>query len=300
MMAPPDMLLFRTRRFCVIGIGRGSEDRQRNLEALTVEKEKKDTPSAPSPNRQDNNKKLHVFLDINEPYTRQMILKAFQDRAPYFNITLGPGFGNDEVAMPSSCHFQWAEYERIDWTSVLAGRHGASSYCVRKGLSRKAQLAYYTSRYIGKQQSINNKNGSNKTHKNDVDILRKAMPHTLILDTWPVWDDASTNRHHGDNKKDSSTFQGQRQELANMLIHGTNHGSSPHEIRQRLEQCLAQAKRVMRNADRAYARGTLVTPPVWILKPSTVNKGAGIQIIHLYEQLLDICWEESDIREWYV
>ena len=86
-----------------------------------------------------------------------------------------------------------------------------------------------------------------------------------------------------------------------MLIHGTSHGSSPHEIRQRLEQCLEEAKQVMTEAEQAYddsAMTSQTSPPVWILKPSTVNKGAGIQIVHLYEQLLDICWEESDIREW--
>ena len=40
------------------------------------------------------------------------------------------------------------------------------------------------------------------------------------------------------------------------------------------------------------------SPPIWILKPSTINKGAGIQIVHCYEQVVDICWSESDIREW--
>eukprot|EP00978_Attheya_sp_CCMP212_P043873 scaffold293832_cov58-Attheya_sp.AAC.2 len=38
--------------------------------------------------------------------------------------------------------------------------------------------------------------------------------------------------------------------------------------------------------------------PIWILKPSTVNKGAGIQIVHCYAQVVDVCWTESDIREW--
>ena len=41
-------------------------------------------------------------------------------------------------------------------------------------------------------------------------------------------------------------------------------------------------------------------PPTWILKPSTVNKGQGIQIVHLHEQLIDICWTECNIREWQV
>jgi hypothetical protein len=38
--------------------------------------------------------------------------------------------------------------------------------------------------------------------------------------------------------------------------------------------------------------------PTWILKGSTTNKGSGIYIIHVFEQLVDVCWSESDIREW--
>lgn len=290
------LLLNKTRRFSVIGkrtdrptlpplIAVAEHDQQRrNVNTQPQRDAVMSITTRPN--------KIHVFLDINEPYTRQMIVKAFQDRAEHFDITLGPGYGNDEVIMPSTCHFQWSEYERIDWKSVLAGRHGASSYCVRKGLSRKAQLAYYTSRYIGKQEQMNNNNDEDN---NQFQILRNAMPKTIIIDTWPVWEGEDA----GDDKDPS--FQGDRQQLANMLIHGTSHGSSPHEIRQRLEQCLAEAKQVMTEAEQAYddsAMASQTSPPVWILKPSTVNKGAGIQIVHLYEQLLDICWEESDIREW--
>jgi hypothetical protein len=49
---------------------------------------------------------------------------------------------------------------------VLAGKHGASSYCVRKGLSRKAQLAHFTRLYVC---------------KNPDSLLKDAIPKTVIL-----------------------------------------------------------------------------------------------------------------------
>ena len=119
-------------------------------------------------------RRMGIFLDIDEPYTRDLIQKAFRhpSRASYFKITLGPGTGFEPVSLPSNCQFQWAEYERIDWhNGVLPGHHGASSYCIRKGLSRKAQLAHYTHRHICKYPNS---------------ILREAIPQTVVLDCWSV------------------------------------------------------------------------------------------------------------------
>lgn len=163
----------------------------------------------------------------------------------------------EAVKMPDGCDFQWSEYERIDWSAVLDGVHSASSYCIRKGLSRKAQLAYFTKRYVAKHPQS---------------ILCGAMPQTIIIDTWPVWED---------------TTQATREGLADYVT-SRSFGIAPNR-RTRLEDCLLEARKAMDTVDNGA---------VWILKGSTVNKGIGIYLVHVSEELVDICWTDSDIREW--
>jgi hypothetical protein len=235
-------------------------------------------------------RRMGIFLDIDEPYTRDLILKVLRhpSRAPYFHVTLGPGTGFEPVPLPPHCQFQWSEYERIDWhNGVLPGLHGASSYCIRKGLSRKAQLAHYTRRHICKYPNS---------------ILRDAIPQTVVLDCWSVWDD--------DIAGDARTPKMNHNQggLADVVasIGGMAHKGDGSTVnrRLRLDSCLSEAKLLMDSAENAYqtrlaADGeTNDPPPVWILKGSTTNKGAGIYIVHTYEQIVDHCWSESSIREW--
>jgi hypothetical protein len=235
---------------------------------------------------------MGIFLDIDEPYTRDLIQKAFRhpSRAPYFHITLGPGTGFEPVPLPSPCQFQWSEYERIDWhNGVLPGHHGASSYCIRKGLSRKAQLAHYSHRHICKYPHS---------------ILRDAIPQTVVLDCWSVWDDDNIG---GDARTPKMNHQSG---LADVVasIGGMAHSGDGSAVnrRLRLNKCLSEAKHIMNSAEDVYQKRLLANnerdepAPVWILKGSTTNKGAGIYIVHLYEQVVDHCWSEPNIREWYV
>lgn len=252
----PELVLHTTTRFQVLGL------RDENI-----------TPAASLSS--SLSKKIAIFLDINEDYTRTRIKRALShpSRSAYFCITLGPGRGDEQVDMPKDCDFQWAEYERIDWAAVLAGKHGASSYCVRKGISRKAQLAHFTRLYVC---------------KNPGSILKDTLPQTVVLDTWPVWDD---------------DCGGNRAGLADVLI-GTSSNGSGTNRRERLDKCLEEARTMMGQAEATYdaevAMNPDTSPPIWILKPSTINKGAGIQIIHCYEQVVDMCWSESNVREWYI
>jgi hypothetical protein len=120
----------------------------------------------------ESSTKHHVFLDVDCLYTRRIISEEFSHpkRKRLFRVTLGAGHGMEAVPLPHGCHFQWAEYERIDWSSVLDGKHGASSYCIRKGLSRKAQLAYYVKRY---------------TTKNPGSVLTRAIPRVRMARDLP-------------------------------------------------------------------------------------------------------------------
>jgi len=219
--------------------------------------------------------RTNIFLDINEPYTRRLIQAAFataQQQCP-FTITLGPGVGMSEVVMPLHCDFQWAEYERIDWDAVLARQHGASSYFIRKGLSRKAQLAHYSHRHVCKYPES---------------ILKTSMPQTVILDTWAVWEENIGGRG-------GSAAGG----LADIVVSQSR--SNGINRKERMEKCLLEARKAIESAEQQYldsVESAAAPAPVWILKGSTVNKGVGIYIIHLYEQLVDICLNESDIREW--
>jgi hypothetical protein len=234
-------------------------------------------------------RRMGIFLDIDEPYTRDLIQRALRhpSRAPHFHITLGPGTGFEPVPLPRHCQFQWSEYERIDWhNGVLPGHHGASSYCIRKGLSRKAQLAHYTHRHICKYPDS---------------VLREAIPQTVVLDCWSVWDD----NVDGDVRTPKMNHQGGLADVVASIGSMARRGdSSAANRRIRLDSCLSEAKLIMDSAEikfqaRCEVNGEEHEPaPVWILKGSTTNKGAGIFIVHLYEQVVDHCWSEPDIREW--
>jgi tubulin--tyrosine ligase len=49
----------------------------------------------------------------------------------------------------------------------------ANSYCVRKGLSRKAQLSIYLEKYVRKHPGCE---------------LSRAVPKTLVVDLWDAFD----------------------------------------------------------------------------------------------------------------
>lgn len=58
---------------------------------------------------------------------------------------------------------------------MLSGKVVANAYCVRKGLSRKAQLSIYLSKYVMKHPAC---------------LLSRALPRTLVVDTWEAYDDS--------------------------------------------------------------------------------------------------------------
>ena len=269
-----DLRLHQTSKFHVLGLAK--EKHPQNVGVVTRQEKTTTTTTTTTTTSSNtitsspsNQPQLSVFLDVDEPYTRQVIQQAFDRHKPYFRLELGPGEGLEPVPLPDTCDFQWAEYERVDWTAVRSGQYCASSYCIRKGLSRKAQLAFYTHRHVCKHPES---------------ILKTTMPQTYILDTWAVFDENTGASSGG---------------LADIVMDSAMDKSTNQRLL--LDQCLVQARVAMKEAEERYdASPDTVAEPVWILKPSTANKGSGIQIVHLYEQLVDICWSEPDMREWYV
>lgn len=101
--------------------------------------------------------------------------------------------------------YQWDEYENLDWKNILKGKVVANSYCVRKGLSRKAQLSIYLGKYVMKHPDCH---------------LSKALPRTIVVDTWDAFDDS----------------------MAQFGI----------SFRQRLESCLWEARQVLENEGKTW------------------------------------------------
>ena len=87
-----------------------------------------------------------AYVSISSKYARTMVLKRLRDRG-----WTCVGSGNGGAAAKASADLQFAEYERIHWDSVLAGKRAmANAYCVRRGLTRKAALAQVCSRWVEK------------------------------------------------------------------------------------------------------------------------------------------------------
>lgn len=166
---------------------------------------------------------------------------------------------------------QIGDFEHIEWEPVVAGEQGASSFLVRKGLSRKAQLSLQMKRYISKHQES---------------ILKKAIPETYIVETWNAFDEVKIDFGFGVMTNfDMPTLQ-----------------QTP--LRQRLEWVLQEIKVLFPQIDSDDEEDSILakleTHKVqhWILKPSVINKGLNIVVIQTWSELLDVLEEEENIREW--
>lgn len=109
-----------------------------------------------------------IILDWNCHYTQAAIAKALNKR-PWCNVV--PGIGDSELVGQQI--IQIADFENILWEDVMTGKHGAASYLVRKGLSRKAQLALQMRKYLAKHPKS---------------ILKTAIPFTIIIETWNAFE----------------------------------------------------------------------------------------------------------------
>ncbi len=192
-----------------------------------------------------------VFVDLNCEYTKNIVLNALAMR-PWCKIV-------SKIDLESSSRIiQVSDFENIDWDIVLKGRHGASSYLVRKGLSRKAQMALQIKRYISKHPDS---------------ILKTSFPVTIIIETWNAFDEIKVDFGGGTFASfDSST----------ML-------QTP--LRKRLEWCLEDVKEIVVNSVNKEKWH-------WILKPSVTNKGMAISVHQSWESILDSLELDDNIREW--
>ena len=112
---------------------------------------------------------LLAHVDLDCLYLRSVVLEALA-RRPWWRVVAPAPSGNaEECSCPPAALFSWAEYERVDWTRVLAGDLHAAAYCVRKGLIRKSQFAYNLKKWASKHP------GS---------VLVAGVPETHLFEMW--------------------------------------------------------------------------------------------------------------------
>lgn len=178
--------------------------------------------------------------------------------------------------------FQFCDFEHISWEGVLSSKlqQRASAFVVRKGLSRKAQFATQLKRYCSK-------------HPNS--ILHQAVPQTCVIETWGAFE-PSTKVNFG----------------GNMYADFDDGFSSSYfkqiPLRDRLAMTLdaSDVKYMMCGDERehenqsASAEMPSNNQPIWILKPSVVNKGLEISLLRSYSELVSTLEATPDIREWVI
>jgi tubulin---tyrosine ligase len=129
----------------------------------------------------------NAILAVDCPYAFRHFSDAFARRPWWRVITNGPGVpivdGTDEGSVfikHNKVALQIDEYERVDWDVVMkGGKAGDSGYCpmtnnfcIRKGLSRKANFALQMSRHARRFPES---------------AIAKALPETALIDTVPVF-----------------------------------------------------------------------------------------------------------------
>lgn len=95
--------------------------------------------------------KIKVLIGIEEPYTRDKLADCFKYRSNY-EVTIYDRHRDVDL---DDFDLYWMEYEDLDFEKLTrpGERRLLNSYCIRKGLIRKAQLAFYLHKYMSKKPS---------------------------------------------------------------------------------------------------------------------------------------------------
>ncbi|CAF3616002.1 unnamed protein product [Rotaria socialis] len=104
---------------------------------------------------------------MNCPYTNELIRNVLEERNDLFTLTDSSTLNDDNT-------LYWLEYEELDFDMLYRlikesnkKKILANSYCIRKGLLRKAHFAMFVQKYLAKQPNS---------------VLRDHYPETHILD----------------------------------------------------------------------------------------------------------------------
>ncbi len=114
-----------------------------------------------------------VLIGIDEAYTRDKIKRCFENRLEYKVDVISQCTSNREDLIKQSYDFYWLEYEDIDFEKYVNSKEKVllNSYCIRKGLIRKAQIAFQLKKYISKKPDSSLKKYLPETHVFELDYL---------------------------------------------------------------------------------------------------------------------------------
>jgi tubulin--tyrosine ligase len=124
-------------------------------------------------NKQEH-RKIKCLIGIEDAYTQKKITDCFKYRHEY-DITI---FDKNDIKQQDLQYnlyydFYWLEYEDLDFETLLDPLKSANhnilinSFCIRKGLIRKAQMAFYLKKYLTKKKES---------------VLATHLPETYIFE----------------------------------------------------------------------------------------------------------------------
>lgn len=174
------------------------------------------------------------------------------------------------------------EYETIDWNTVMSPPHVvASSFCIRKGLSRKAQFARFMEKHLEKCEralaaaaaaaACAADGGAAPAAAPLVCPLRAGLPQTVLIDTMPVF----VNR---------PAFIDFRSAMSDCL--------SDVDDAIAAGRCAACAAAHDAGTDASASASPCTACATWIMKPSLANKGAEVFLVRSTAEV------EANVREW--
>lgn len=208
------------------------------------------------PKGKERKQEAVIYINLVCKYTEEVLRNVFSSR-PWCKLVPSAEEISKKPPSNRTRQYQICDFEHVDWVPVMSGRHITCSYLVRKGLSRKAQLSLQVKRYLSKHPTS---------------ILKRAVPYTIIIETWDAFEDIRMDFGGGTFANFNTT-----------QIVSTS-------LRKRLDFCLEECKELVKSEER--------NDWLWILKPSVTNKGMDIAVIRNWEQVLDALEETPDVREW--
>ena len=97
---------------------------------------------------------IKVHLKMICPYTNELIRSVLEERNDLFTL-VNPSTSNDDNTL------YWLEYEELDFDMLYRltkesnnKKILANSYCIRKGLLRKANFAMFVQKYLAKVRKL--------------------------------------------------------------------------------------------------------------------------------------------------
>ncbi|KAJ2716672.1 putative tubulin--tyrosine ligase pby1 [Coemansia spiralis] len=118
-----------------------------------------------------------VVVDMDEPYVQDILVSALSKYSP--QIAVCTAAEHEQAGGADGRVMHWREYERIDWDAVhRSSTVFSSAYCYRKGLIRKAQMAFNIRLYAAKHPESVLHRGVPETwvfELDDIDYLDEAL-----------------------------------------------------------------------------------------------------------------------------